>query len=205
VFERPYVGAGFEPVTAQIAEALGLPRPSGALVAQVDEGGPAERADLRPGDVVLKMNGAIIEHVDALGYRLATQEIGSTVAFTILRQGRERNVRLTLIRAPEGQSGPQVQVEGGSPFGGVTAAGLSPRTAGQLGLPTNAKGVVALEIDPRSPAAQAGLRKGDIIRVVNGQEIDTPATLQKVASQRTRRWSFSIERAGRTINQTLIY
>src|SRR5690606_11536871 len=68
-FERPYIGASFEAVTPQIAEALGMPRPTGALVSSVVDEGPAARAGLRPGDVVLRIDGIQIEHVDALGYR----------------------------------------------------------------------------------------------------------------------------------------
>src|SRR5690606_34439973 len=76
-FERPYLGADFEEVTAQIAESLGMARPTGALVSSVAPGGPAARAGLRPGDVGLTMNGAPIEHSDALSYRLATQSVGA--------------------------------------------------------------------------------------------------------------------------------
>src|SRR5690606_15630957 len=76
-FERPYLGANFEEVTAQIAESLGMPRPTGALVSSVVAEGPAGKAGLKPGDVVLTMNGAPIEHSDALSYRLATQSVGA--------------------------------------------------------------------------------------------------------------------------------
>ncbi len=205
VFERPYVGAGFDPVTAQMAEALGLARPSGAIVSSVDENSPASRAGMRPGDVVLRMNGGLIEHVDALGYRLATQQIGATVNFLILRQGRERNVRLTLERAPEGQSGPEVVIEGRSPFSGAKVVGLSPRTADRFGLPTNIKGVVTTDVAPGSMAAQVGLRPGDIVRAINGRTIETTETLQAVTAERTRRWRFAIERNGRILNQSLFY
>lgn len=205
VFERPYVGAGFDVVTAQMAEALGLARPSGAIISSVDDNSPASRAGLRAGDVVLRMNGGMIEHVDALGYRLATQQIGATVEFLILRQGRERNVRLTLERAPEGRDDKEVVIDGRSPFAGAKVIGLSPRTADRFGLPTNLKGVVTVNIAPGSMAAQVGLRPGDIVRAVNGQTIETTASLQEAAAERTRRWRFSIERNGRIMNQTLFY
>lgn len=205
VFERPYVGAGFDPVTAQMAEALGLARPSGAIVSSVDDKSPASRAGLRPGDVILRMNGGLIEHVDALGYRLATQSIGSTVNFLVLRQGRERNISLKLERAPEGQAGPEVVIEGRSPFAGAKVAGLSPRNADRFGLPTNLKGVVTMDVAPGSMAAQVGLQPGDIVRAINGQTIETTAALQQAAAERTRRWRFSIERNGRIMNQTLFY
>ena len=205
VFERPYIGAGFEVVTAQIAEALGLPGPSGALISSVDDDSPAAKAGLRPGDVVLKMNGARIEHVDALGYRLATQEIGASIDLTILRQGSERDVRLTLVRAPEGRQGAEIVIEGRSPFAGAKVAELSPRSADRLGLPTSLKGVVALDIAPNSTAARVGLRPGDIVRAVNGKPIATAEALRSAAAEQTRRWRFTVERDGQQITQTLIY
>jgi Do/DeqQ family serine protease len=76
-FERPFLGAAFEPMSAAAAESLGLSRPHGALVTSIYQGGPAEAAGLRPGDAVLALNGDRIEHPDALGYRLDTKTEGS--------------------------------------------------------------------------------------------------------------------------------
>src|SRR5690606_17284310 len=118
-FERPFVGATFENVSAQMAEALGMSRPSGALIQSIVPDGPAAEAGLRPGDVVLAMNGAAIEHPDALGYRLATQAIGSVSTLTVLSQGRERKVEIELVRAPEGASTAEIIIDGRSPFAGA--------------------------------------------------------------------------------------
>ena len=203
-FERPWIGAGFEAVTAQVAEALGLPRPSGALVSSVDDESPAARAGLRPGDLILRMNGSPIEHVDALGYRLATQQIGKDVTFVIQRQGKEREVKVRLARAPEG-SGHEVAIDGRSPFAGATVADLSPRTADRIGLPADRKGVVIMEIARNSTAEQVGLRPGDLVQAVNGREIASAETLRMAARQQTRLWRFTIERDGRQMTQVLRY
>ena len=204
-FERPFVGATFESVDATMAEALGMARPQGALVKSVVPDGPAEKAGLRPGDVVLAMNGAAIEHPDALGYRLATSPIGSTAQLSVLSQGRERGVEVELIRAPEGASTAEIIIDGRSPFAGAKVAELSPRLAQRLGMRGEARGVAIVEILGNSPAAGFGLRPRDIVREVNGEAIDTAEKLREVASTQARWWRFTIERDGRLMNQILRY
>ncbi|MCV0397049.1 MAG: DegQ family serine endoprotease [Rhizobiaceae bacterium] len=205
MFERPYIGAGFEPVTPQIAEALGLPRPAGALISSVDEESPAAVAGLRPGDVVLAMNGTRIEHPDALGYRLATQPIDKEARLEIYRAGEKREASITPVRAPEGTSTAQVEIDGESPFAGAKVALLAPRLAQRLRMQTGTKGVVVVDVARNSPAGGVGLRPRDIVREVNGQAIETPEQLKAAASERTRWWRFSIERDGRVLRQVLRY
>ena len=204
-FERPFVGATFENVSAQIAEALGMARPSGALVQSVIAEGPAATAGLRPGDVVLAMNGAAIEHPDALGYRLATQSIGSVATLTVLSQGRERQIEIELVRAPEGASTAEIFIDGRSPFAGAKVAAMSPRLGQRLGIRSQARGVAIVEIDRNSPAAGFGLRPRDIVIEVNGEETDTPEKLRDIAMSNSRWWRFTVERDGQRINQVLRY
>lgn len=204
-FERPFVGATFENVTAQMADALGMARPSGALVQSVVPEGPAELSGLRPGDVVLAMNGATIEHPDALGYRLATQAIGSRSTLTVLSQGREKQMEIELIRAPEGASTAEITIDGRSPFAGTKVTSLSPRLAQRLRIRGEAQGVVILDVDRNSPAAGFGFRPRDIVRELNGETIDTPEKLRDLAMSNSRWWRFTIERDGRVMNQMLRY
>ena len=205
-FERPYIGATFEAVTAQIAEALGMAKPAGALVSDVIAGGPAAKAGLKPGDVVLALNGAPIEHVDALGYRLATQAIGSAVRFDVLSQGEDKTVlEITPARAPEGASATEVSIGGRSPFAGAKVADLSPRLAQRLGLRSETKGVAMVDIAPNSPAAGFGFQPRDIVREVNGEEITSAEELKQVAEADSRWWRFTVERDGRLIRQVLRY
>lgn len=204
-FERPFVGASFDSVTAQMAEALGMDRPTGALVQSVTPDGPAASAGLRPGDVVLAMNGAAIEHPDALGYRLATQAIGSEASLVVLSQGRERTVAIELVRAPEGASTAEILIDGRSPFAGAKVAALSPRLAQRLGIRSNSTGVAILEIARNSPAAGFGFQPRDILREVNGEPIDSAEKLREIAMSQSRWWRFTVERDGRVMNQILRY
>jgi Do/DeqQ family serine protease len=204
-FERPYIGATFEPVTAQIAESLGMKGPTGALVAGVMDGGPAANAGLKPGDVVLAMNGIAIEHVDALGYRLATQTIGTTASLLVLSKGEEKTVEIALERAPEGASSEPVTINGRSPFAGAKVAELSPRLAQRLGLRTDATGVTVVDVDRNSPAANIGFQPRDIVREVNGKTVTSAAQLAEIAGSDTRWWRFTVERNGKLLRQMLRY
>ena len=204
-FERPYIGATFNPVTPQIAEALGMERPLGALVSAVMGDGPSAKAGLKPGDVVLAFNGAPIEHVDALGYRLATQSIGAKVELTVLSQSEEKQVAIDLVRAPEGASTAEVTIRGRSPFAGAKVAELSPRLAQRLGMSADITGVTVIDIDRNSPAAGFGLQPRDIVREVNGEQIDSAKKLEQLAGQETRWWRFTVERDGRLMRQMLRY
>lgn len=204
-FERPYLGAQFEPVTPQIAESLGMEAPTGALVSSVVDGGPAAKAGLKPGDVVLKMNGTVLEGVDALGYRLATQSIGAEATFDVLSKGQQATLNVVLERAPEGANSVAVTLRGRSPFAGAQVAELSPRLAQRLGMRTDLKGVTVVTVDSGSPAADFGFQTGDIVREVNGATIDSAKTLEAAAAQNTRWWRFTVERNGQTLRQVLRY
>lgn len=204
-FERPYIGATFEPVTPQIAESLGMESPHGALVSAVEAGGPSEKAGLKPGDVVLAFNGAVIENVDALGYRLATQPIGSNAELGVLSKGEEKTLEIALVRAPEGSASAEILLRGRSPFAGAKVAELSPRLAQRLGMAADIKGVTVIDVDRNSPAADFGFQPGDIVREVNGQTIDNAKKLADAAQQSTRWWRFTVERDGQLLRQVLRY
>lgn len=202
-FERPFLGAGFEPMTAAAAESLGLIRPQGALVTSVYDDGPAEQAGLRPGDVVLGLNGDAIQHPDALGYRLDTIGIDNVVELEVLRRGKRQTLQIRLSAPPGDSASSEITLEGDSPFAGAKVADMSPRLAQRLGVRAERDGVVVIAISRRSPAARMGLKPGDLIREVNGEEIKTTSILNRIVSERARWWRFTIERDGRLINQVL--
>ncbi|RUX44594.1 DegQ family serine endoprotease [Mesorhizobium sp. M7A.F.Ca.CA.002.09.1.1] len=204
-FERPYIGAEFEAVTPQIAESLGMEKPTGALVSSVEATGPAAKAGLKPGDVVLQLNGKPVESIEALDYRMATLSIGTTANFAVLTKGQQAAMDIALERAPEGMKAAEVTLHGRSPFSGAKVAELSPRLAQRLGLRTDIKGVAVVDINRDSPAADFGFQPGDIVREVNGTTIDTAATLELAAKTDTRWWRFTVERGGQILRQVLRY
>ncbi|WP_331374084.1 DegQ family serine endoprotease [Sinorhizobium chiapasense] len=200
-FIRPFIGATFEPVTSEVAEALGLDRARGALVTAVAADGPAAAAGMKPGQVVTAVNGISVEHPDALGYRLTTVGIGHEARVTISENGETRDVVLKLEQAPETSPRDERLIEGRNPFAGAVVANLSPRLAEELRMPTSLRGVVVTEINRGSPAARIGLEPKDIVRSVNGTEIDTSKTLESVTAEDASLWRVEIERDGQTIRQ----
>lgn len=201
-FERPYIGATFEPVTSEVAEALGLNKVRGALVTKVTEGGPAEKAGLKAGEVVTAVNGIQVEHPDALGYRLTTAGLGATVSLTVLNNGHEREASMKLARAPETQPREEKVISGNNPFAGATVANLSPRVADELHMPTDsASGVVIEKLKDNSPAYRLGFEPKDIIVSVNGAVITNTQNLEAVAGTEPDVWQVEIERDGQRIRQ----
>ncbi|WP_099866877.1 DegQ family serine endoprotease [Pararhizobium haloflavum] len=197
-FIRPYIGATFEPVTPDIAEAVGAQRISGALVNEVVDDGPAARAGLRPGDIVTAVNGRPVEHPDALGYRLATAGIGQTVELALLSQGERRTISIALEAPPEIE---EQRIEGDNPFAGAVVADLTRQLAQRLRLPEPRGGVIVLDVDRRAPAAQYGLRPGDVIVAVNGESVGDVDGLVAVLDEGAAFWRFDIERGGRLMRQ----
>ena len=200
-FERPWLGAEFQAVTPQIAESLGMSRPTGALVAEVVRGGPADEAGLVPGEVVLAVNNLPIDSPEALGYRLATIGPGNQAALRTLSRGRERIVQVMLKKAPQTVPARETEIRGRSPFAGAVVANLSPRLAERLRIRAHEAGAVIVDIRPNAPALRAGIRPGDIVLSVNGRDIRKVEDLVEAASSEQRSWRYTLDRRGQIINQ----
>ncbi len=198
---RPWIGATFQNVSSDIADSLGLDRPGGAMVIAVAEDGPAERAGLKLGDVVLAVNDQAVEHPDALGYRLATVGVGNVARFEVLTRRERRQIDIELAAAPETTPRREMELGGRTPFAGARIANLSPAVAEELDMDANKKGVVVTDVPSRSLAARYGLRRRDIIRSVNGREIVETRQLASVLEDGAFRWQFVIERNGQLLRQ----
>ncbi|MCP4183938.1 MAG: DegQ family serine endoprotease [Hyphomicrobiales bacterium] len=198
---RPWIGATFQTVTSDIAENLGLKRPRGAMVVGIVKGGPAEDAGLRVGDVILAVNEQKVKHPDALGYRIATIGIGNDAKITVLSRRKRKILDISLKAAPETIPRRKYEIGGRNPFSGATVYNLSPATAEELGMDGDKSGVVVVSVRSRSFAHQYRLRKLDIIRNINRQEITGTRQLKRFLNQRQQIWEFVIERKGRLLRQ----
>ena len=202
-FDIPYIGADFQKVTADISESLGMSRPYGALVTDVIKSGPAEKAGLRVGDVLLSLQGKRIADPNSLGYRLLTSSAGSTMSITYWRDGKEQSSQLTLSSMPKEAPLKSVKISGDNPFSGMTVAEKSSIRDFSLEDSAQVKGVIVVDIDAAS-VAKSFFLKGDIIQVVNGTKIEKVADLQKALKKKNiRAWDFRYLRNGVTIHQII--
>ncbi|MCJ8520659.1 Do/DeqQ family serine protease [Pseudorhizobium tarimense] len=200
-FERPYIGASFEPVTSDVAEALGLKAARGALVVGVVDGGPAAAAGLEPGEVIVAVNGIEVEHPDALGYRLTTAGLGHEAVLTVQQSEGTRQLTIALDVAPEKPARDERLIEGRNPFAGLRVANLSPRLATELRMPADKAGVVVVDVSRGSPAGRLGFQPKDIVISLNGIAVDSTKTMEAMLDDDPGFWRVEIERDGQRIRQ----
>jgi len=199
--KRPWLGAKLQAVTPEIAESLGLKRPSGALVASVASGGPAARAGIKTGDLIASIDGTIVDDPNAFDYHFGTKPLGGTAQIGLLRQGKETAVTVALQSLPDLPRN-EVEIRGRSPFVGVTVANLSPALADELRLDPQKEGVAVTAVADGSPAQSVGFQKGDVIVSVNGQQIVKSSDLERLSNAGGRQWRITIERGGQQISVT---
>jgi S1-C subfamily serine protease len=199
---RPWLGAQLQPVTAEIAEALGLEKRAGAVVSAITPGGPADVAGLRLGDVIVSVEGREVADPNAFNYRFTTRGLSGTVAIGVLRNGRALTFSVALMPAPETVPRDERDLSGAHPLSGARVANLSPALAEELAI-AETSGVVILETDAYSAARRVGVRPGDIIAEVNGRPVTSTESLQQMVVRGARVWRLTIRRGGREL-QTVI-
>jgi Do/DeqQ family serine protease len=200
--KRPWLGARLQAVTPEIAESMGLKRPTGALVATVAQGSAAARGGLRTGDLIISIDGQAVDDSNAFDYRFATKALGGTARLGIVRSGRETTANVTLETAPE-TAHDELVIGARSPFTGVKVSSISPALADELRLDPSAEGVVVLDVSNGSAAQTFGFRKGDIVLTVNNQKIANPRDLERATAQQSRVWRITIRRGGQQMSVVL--
>ncbi|MDQ8726431.1 DegQ family serine endoprotease [Bradyrhizobium sp. LHD-71] len=199
---RPWLGARLQAVTSEIADSLGLTRPSGALVANVAQGSPAARAGLRLSDLITGIDGQVVDDPNAFDYRFATRPLGGTAHIDIVRAGKPQRLTIALETPPDtGRN--EIVIKSRSPFQGAKVSNISPAVADELRLDSNIEGVVIVDVGDDGPAQGVGFRKGDVILNVNNQKIAKTADLDRVTREPARLWRITVLRDGQQISVTL--
>ncbi len=171
---RGYIGAMLQVMTPELAKEFGLNEPKGALVADVAPDGPADKAGLKSGDVILSFNGKQVKDRRHLRLQVAATAPGKTVPMKVLRDGSTKTLDVTLKPLPGSkevaQNGGEEQSDNGT-LNGVVVSGITPQARQQFNIPDDVKGALITEVDPNSPSAQAGLKPGQVIEEINHHSV----------------------------------
>jgi len=183
---RGWLGVRIQQVTPDIAESLGLKDASGAMVAGVNDGGPADKAKIRNGDIILKFNNQDVKEMRSLPRIVADSEVGKQVPVLLWRDGKEVTIQATLAEKPDdvqvaaATTGPDKGEKPTEISGlGLKLAPITQDAKDKFSLGADQKGVVITDVAPNSSAAERGLKPGDVIVEVQQGEVTSPADVQR--------------------------
>jgi len=188
--KRGWLGVRIQSVTPEIAESLGLQKPEGALVAGVTDGGPGAKAGIETGDVILQFDGKPITESRRLPRVVADTPVDKQVTVTVWRKGARKDLPVTLgeleaaeasgllaSNTPDSRTDTNKPQELGSL--GVTLSAITDALKKQYSLSDDQKGVVVTAVTSGSPAAEKGLKAGDVIVEVGQAEVSSPGDVAK--------------------------
>jgi len=178
------VGVSRDPVTREMAQALGLPAAGGALLTTVNPGEPADKAGLQRGDVIVEFNGRPVKDNDSLVDLVVSTKPGTTVPVTVYRNKQRRTLNVTVgeldLDAEQSRQARRDSTQEPTATGfGMEVGPVTPEIARELDLPRNRGGAVVMNVDRNSPAANAGVRPQDVIVEVNQQPVANVGQVQR--------------------------
>ncbi len=180
---RGWLGVGIQGMDANLARSFKLDRARGALVSEVNPNGPARKAGIQPGDVIVGFDGRNINRATDLPVLVGMTPAGSTVEVEVLRGGKEKRLLVTIAELAPERSRPVAEAEPLAPASGgklgVAVSQLAAEERRALGLDHN--GIRIEAVVPGSPASRAGLQQGDVLLSFNNIEIDDPQDLREAA------------------------
>jgi serine protease Do len=158
---RGWLGVMIQTITPDLQDKLDLEDDDGALVADVSSGGPAEKAGILRGDVIVKFDGRKIKEMKDLPYIVGSTAVGKEVTVEVIRKGKKKQIQVTLGELKEEKETPEVSEDKPNNLG-ITLQELTPELARNFGL-KETTGLVVMKVESGSPASEAGIRPGDII------------------------------------------
>jgi serine protease Do len=174
---RGWIGVQIQPVSADIADSLGLKGTQGALVAEPQANGPAVKAGIQAGDVITAVNGTPVRDARDLARQIGAMSPGTSVRLTVLQKGQEKTISVTLGELPndrEARATPETREQGGL---ALPRLGLTLAPASEVAGSGN-EGVVVTAVEPDGVAAEHGFKAGDVILEVAGRKVASPADIR---------------------------
>ena len=180
---RGWLGVQIQPVTAGIADSLGLKKAEGALVDQPQDGSPAAKAGIQAGDVITAVNGTPVKDARALARTIATMAPDSSVKLDMLHDGQAKTLTVTLAQMPTDQQQAKADTDGAAqPSNGVPHLGLQVAPASEVSGAGN-EGVVVTGVEPDGPAAEQGFQAGTIILDVGGKPVASAGDVRNAMTE----------------------
>lgn len=170
---RGWIGVSIQEVTPDLAKSFGLKDKQGALVSSVNKDEPADKAGIKPGDIIVEFDGKAINEVNDLPRTVASIAPGKTVKIKVIRDGKEKILSITISKMKEEEETAAVEgKEEAAPEKklGFSVQSITPEMAKRMDL-KDTEGVIVSQVKPESPAGLAGIKSGDIIKEVNRREI----------------------------------
>jgi serine protease Do len=177
---RGWLGVQIQPVTSELADALGLKQTGGALVDEPQPGSPAAKAGMKAGDVIIAADGTSIKDSRNLAQKIGAMSPGSPVRLEFIRDGSQQTMMVTLGELPNQQ---QAQAGSDQQDSQSPVPGLGLSIAPAKAVSGDNQGVVVTAVDPNGPAAEQGIKVGDVIMNVGGTAVSTPGDMQKQLAQ----------------------
>ncbi|HEV3022882.1 MAG TPA: Do family serine endopeptidase, partial [Pirellulales bacterium] len=174
---RGWIGVQIQPVTPEIADSLGLKNAAGALVSEPQANSPAARAGIASGDVITSLDGASVRDARELARKIGTMAPGTAVKLSLIHDGQDKTVTLTLGTLPNDKQAANEQTQHQLPESDVPKLGLT-LAPGSKAPGTDGKGVLVTAVDPNGVAADHGLRVGDVILDVGGKAVSNPSEVR---------------------------
>jgi serine protease Do len=180
---RGWIGVQIQPVTAEIAESIGLKKAEGALVSDPQANGPAAKAGIEAGDVITAVNGVAVKDARDLARQIGSIAPGSSVNLTVWRKGEEKTVSLALGEMPNQREARVATPDNATPHGGeLPKLGLTLAPAGQVA-GSGSDGVVVTKVDPDGIASEHGFQTGDVILEVAGKKVSHPSDVRNALNE----------------------
>ena len=184
---RGWLGVRIQQVSPDIAESVGLREPAGAMVAGVNDDGPADKGKIKSGDIILKFNNQTVKEMRNLPLIVAQTDIGKEVPVTVWRDGKEITLSVRVGELPEDQKQAAAAPDKKPPPGksvelaglGMKLAELTPELRAKFSIGPDIKGVVITDIEGGSPGAERGLKPGDVIVEVAQEAVKSPAEVSE--------------------------